>query len=213
MARLQFRKHISFLKRRGASHDHDEDNSIAAGADNHNVRSTESVHARPPSLPARDSSGSSTKRLSNANTIPRQLGNPAEAGTGTLTNVHGQDPVGLKVIYRPQPDRQVDIVFVHGLGGSSRMTWSKYRDLDYFWPLKFLALEPSIKDDARILTFGYNANFRPGSGKNKMTVLDFAKELLFELKYAQDETVPEPEDLGMGQAWAPYCSSPFVLSD
>jgi len=52
--------------------------------------------------------------------------------------------------------------------------------------LKFLPLEPEI-DEARILTFGYNANFRPGSGKTKMSVLDFAKDLLYDLKYAQDE--------------------------
>jgi hypothetical protein len=31
-----------------------------------------------------------------------------------------------------------------------------------------------------------------------MTFLDFAKDLLYDLKYAQDESVPELEDLGMG---------------
>ncbi|KAB5516895.1 Alpha/Beta hydrolase protein, partial [Coniochaeta sp. 2T2.1] len=105
----------------------------------------------------------------------------------------------LKVVHRPELEPHVDIVFVHGLGGSSRATWSKDRDLDYFWPLQFLRHEPVIKDEARILTFGYNANFRPGSGKNKMAILDFAKELLFELKYAQDETAELPEDLRMGE--------------
>ncbi|KAI1087197.1 hypothetical protein F5B19DRAFT_497604 [Rostrohypoxylon terebratum] len=109
-----------------------------------------------------------------------------------------KDPLGLKVVYRPAGQRRADIIFVHGLGGSSRMTWSYQRNLEYFWPLKFLPSEPDI-NEARILTFGYNANFRPGSGKNKMSILDFAKDLLFDLKHAQDETVPELEDLGMGE--------------
>lgn len=108
-----------------------------------------------------------------------------------------KDPLGLKVIHRPPGERTVDLIFVHGLGGSSQSTWSHNRNPDFFWPLKFLPLEPEISK-ARILTFGYNANFGPGGGKSKMTFLDFAKDLLYDLKYAQDESVPELEDLGMG---------------
>lgn len=86
------------------------------------------------------------------------------------------------------------------------MTWSKNRNPEFFWPLKFLPFEPDI-NEARILTFGYNANFQPGSGRNKMSVLDFAKDLLFDLKYAKDESVLELEDLRMGEASAiaPAC--------
>lgn len=110
-----------------------------------------------------------------------------------------QDPLGLKIIHRPPGDRGVDIVFVHGLGGGSRATWSKNHNPEFFWPLKFLPFEPGI-NEARILTFGYNANFRRGSGKIKMSVLDFAKDLLYDLKFAKDESVPELEDLRMGEA-------------
>ncbi|KAI4220320.1 MAG: hypothetical protein LQ349_008116 [Xanthoria aureola] len=110
-----------------------------------------------------------------------------------------QDPLGLKIIHKPAGDPRVDIVFVHGLGGGSRTTWSKNHNPEFFWPLKFLPFEPDI-NEARILTFGYNANFRRGSGKNKMSVLDFAKDLLYDLKYAKDESVPELEDLRMGEA-------------
>lgn len=109
-----------------------------------------------------------------------------------------QDPLGLRVIHRPLGERRADVVFVHGLGGSSRMTWSHGRNLDLFWPLKFLPREPDI-NEARILTFGYNANFRPGSGKNKMSVLDFAKDLLYDLKYSRDNSLSGLEDLGMGE--------------
>jgi hypothetical protein len=73
------------------------------------------------------------------------------------------------------------------------MTWSKYKDPDLFWPLTFLPLEPDICL-ARILTFGYNATFHR-AGNVGTSVLDFAKGLLFDLKYAKDE---QTEDLGIG---------------
>jgi hypothetical protein len=59
--------------------------------------------------------------------------------------------------------------------------------------LTFLPLEPDICQ-ARILTFGYNANFHR-AGNATTSVLDFAKDLLFDLKYAKDE---QKEDLNMG---------------
>lgn len=73
------------------------------------------------------------------------------------------------------------------------MTWSKYKNAELFWPLTFLPLEPELCL-ARILTFGYNANFLK-SGNLSTSVLDFAKALLFDLKYAKDE---EKNDLKMG---------------
>ena len=96
-------------------------------------------------------------------------------------------------------------MFIHGLGGSSQMTWSHNRNLDFFWPLKFLPLEPGI-GECRILTFGYNADFRPGSVKNKLSVLDFAKDLLYELKYAQDESAPGLGSLGIGEVNPQSCN-------
>lgn len=87
----------------------------------------------------------------------------------------------------------MDIVFIHGLGGTSQLTWSKHRNLELFWPLTFLPLEPDLCL-ARILTFGYNADFRK-SGNLSTSVLDFAKDLLFDLKYATDD---DKNDLNMG---------------
>lgn len=102
-------------------------------------------------------------------------------------------PLGLNVVYAPPNGHKADIVFVHGLGGNSRWTWSKYKNPELFWPLTFLPLEPDVCL-ARILTFGYNANFRKG-GNAGTSVLDFAKDLLFDLKYAKDEQM---DDLEMG---------------
>ncbi|KAF2105865.1 hypothetical protein BDV96DRAFT_607880 [Lophiotrema nucula] len=102
-------------------------------------------------------------------------------------------PLGLNVVYTPENGHKADIVFVHGLGGTSRWTWSKHRDPGLFWPLTFLPLEPDVCL-ARILTFGYNANFRK-AGNISTSVLDFAKDLLFDLRYGVDEL---GNDLNMG---------------
>ncbi|KAJ5173900.1 uncharacterized protein N7500_001831 [Penicillium coprophilum] len=111
-----------------------------------------------------------------------------------LENSEGDPgPLGLNVVYTPQYGHKADIVFVHGLGGSSRWTWSKYRKPELFWPLTFLPLEPDLCL-SRILSFGYNAKFRkPGNAST--VVLDFAKELLFDLKYANDG---QKENLNIG---------------
>lgn len=93
-------------------------------------------------------------------------------------------PLGLHVLYAPDHGHKADIVFVHGLGGSSRWTWSKHHKAELFWPLTFLPLEPDLCL-ARILSFGYNASFRK-AGNVGTAVLDFAKQLLFDLKYAKD---------------------------
>ncbi|KAL9607802.1 MAG: hypothetical protein Q9167_007320 [Letrouitia subvulpina] len=48
------------------------------------------------------------------------------------------------------------------------------------------------------MTFGYNGNFIRSNTRTSTTVLDFAKDLLYELKYAQDE---KNEALGIGDAY------------
>ncbi|KAI0515458.1 NACHT and WD domain protein [Xylaria bambusicola] len=102
-------------------------------------------------------------------------------------------PLGLNVVYTPENARKLDIVFVHGLGGTSRWTWSKNKNPALFWPSTFLPLEPDLCL-ARILTFGYNANFLK-TGSLGTSILDFAKALLFDLKYGKDES---KSDLNMG---------------
>lgn len=59
------------------------------------------------------------------------------------------------------------------------------RDRDLFWPLSFLALGPDLCL-ARILTFGYDATLKEG-GNAGHSVVGFANDLLFDLKYAADE--------------------------
>lgn len=118
-------------------------------------------------------------------------------GTGLSRKGSDNEPgaLGLSLLHTPKAAPNADIVFVHGLGGTSRKTWSKNNDPELFWPLKFLPFEPDIAS-ARILTFGYNANFRTAS-KVSISVLDFAKDLLFDLKYAKDSNGNE---LNIGEA-------------
>ena len=116
-------------------------------------------------------------------------------------------PLGLNVVFTPKDSRKADIVFVHGLGGTSRRTWSKNGDPELFWPLNFLPLEPNICL-CRIFTFGYNANFR-AAGNISTSVLDFAKDLLFDLRFAKDD---QKEDLDVGKVSRTSDSIAFALS-
>ena len=50
---------------------------------------------------------------------------------------------------------------------------------------------------SRILSFGYNASFLPGTQRNIYKIGDFAKELLYELKFGRGQ---DGQDLNMGKA-------------
>ncbi|KAJ5961036.1 Eisosome protein 1 [Penicillium vulpinum] len=96
------------------------------------------------------------------------------------------DPMGLTVLHAPESKkRTVDILFIHGLGGTSLRTWCKNRDLEFLWPKKWLAEEPDMST-ARILTFGYNANFAAKKEQASLSIGDFANDLLFHMKYDDD---------------------------
>lgn len=104
---------------------------------------------------------------------------------------HDNGPLGLNVVYTPPNGHKADIVFIHGLRGSSRSTWSKYRNPELFWPKAFLPLELDVCL-ARIFTFGYNANFHR-AGNATTSIWDFAEALLFDLKHAKNERMEELE--------------------
>ncbi|EFW22637.1 conserved hypothetical protein [Coccidioides posadasii str. Silveira] len=105
------------------------------------------------------------------------------------------DPLGITVLYEPQAQHTADIIFVHGLGGSSLQTWSKDGDPKLRWPQQWLPLEPETCK-ARILTFGYNAPFQRGRDGSAADILDFARSLLLEMKYGKDD---QSRELGLGK--------------
>ncbi|KAL9632534.1 MAG: hypothetical protein Q9204_003747 [Flavoplaca sp. TL-2023a] len=106
------------------------------------------------------------------------------------------DPLGLHVLSQPEDDHPiVDIIFVHGLGGTSQKTWSRNRDIQLFWPRQWLPLESGF-EQARILSFGYNAHFASSGRENVLDIADFAKDLLFGMKYGLNDN---SEDLEIGK--------------
>ncbi|KAI4224789.1 MAG: hypothetical protein L6R40_008417 [Gallowayella cf. fulva] len=103
------------------------------------------------------------------------------------------DPLGLNVLYEPHDAAPlIDIIFVHGLGGTSQKTWSRNRNIDFFWPQHWLPGEPGF-ELARILSFGYNAHFASSGRENILNIADFAKDLLFGMKYGLSEKSQELE--------------------
>lgn len=72
------------------------------------------------------------------------------------------------------------------------------RDPDLFWPEKFLPVEAGISE-ARISTFGYDSNFKSGTKKNQMSILDFSQSLLRALKFTQDGLSEQEGELEMGK--------------
>lgn len=106
-----------------------------------------------------------------------------------------ENPLGLNVVYEPERAPSVDIVFVHGLGGTSRHTWSRDKDSDRFWPEQWLPNEPDICT-ARVLSFGYHASGTPTGPGSVLNITDFAKNLLFSMRYGKDEA---KEELNIGK--------------
>ncbi|KAL9039908.1 MAG: hypothetical protein Q9180_002246 [Flavoplaca navasiana] len=102
------------------------------------------------------------------------------------------DPLGLTIVHEPKAPPHCDVIFVHGLGGTSRATWAKGRDPDYCWPQEWLPVEPGI-GGARILSFGYNANFAAAGPAPITGIADFARDLLYAMKYAKSEDLEELE--------------------
>lgn len=87
-------------------------------------------------------------------------------------------PLGLNLLFSPSEPR-IDIIFVHGLGGGSRKTWSKTNSLNHYWPQEWLPKDPAFKD-VRIHSFGYNSDYVKGKD-NCLNVHHFGKSLLGEI--------------------------------
>ena len=83
-------------------------------------------------------------------------------------------PLGLNTLYIPADITVADLVFVHGLGGGSRSTWTKNGEPSLFWPGEWLPNDPGFRD-VRIHSFGYNSNWEKESSLN---IHDFSKSLL-----------------------------------
>ena len=88
-------------------------------------------------------------------------------------------PLGLNLLYEP-PEPLIDFIFVHGLRGGSRKTWSKTESPAHFWPKEWLPLEPGFKN-VRIHSFGYNSDWGEKKGSS-LTIHDFGQALLGDMQ-------------------------------
>ena len=83
-------------------------------------------------------------------------------------------PLGLTVLNSPVGDSIADLIFVHGLGGGSRRTWTANAEPSSFWPQTWLPLDHNFRD-VTIYTFGYDSDL---SRSSNLSIDDHAKSLL-----------------------------------
>ena len=84
-------------------------------------------------------------------------------------------PLGLNTLSVPPcGSANVDLIFVHGLRGGSRKTWTKSGDPSRYWPKEWLPYDEAFQD-VRIHSFGYDSNW---GKKSILGIHDFANALL-----------------------------------
>jgi PGAP1-like protein len=88
-------------------------------------------------------------------------------------------PLGLNLLHQPS-ESYVDFVFVHGLRGGSRKTWSATPSEAHFWPKAWLPNDPDFKN-VRIHSFGYNSDWADRR-ENPLSVHDFGQSLIEDLQ-------------------------------
>lgn len=89
------------------------------------------------------------------------------------------DSLGLHTLYDPTPNSTIaDIIFIHGLGGHSRKTWSSSSTPRSFWPQDWLPTEPGF-ENVRIHSFGYKADWgKKWQQQSILNIHDFAESLI-----------------------------------
>ncbi|KAK4458531.1 hypothetical protein QBC42DRAFT_290437 [Cladorrhinum samala] len=84
--------------------------------------------------------------------------------------------LGLSLVHAP-PAPLADLIFVHGLGGTSHGTWSWQHNPHNFWPA-WLAEDAELSR-CRSFTYGYNADFKQDTSS---AIIEFSRDLLLRLK-------------------------------
>ena len=108
---------------------------------------------------------------------------PSKGGQPVATSDNAIGPLGLNLLHAP-PAAILDLIFVHGLRGGSRKTWSKTKDPDDFWPKEWLPGDIEFKD-VRIHSFGYHSDWGD-TEESILSVFDFGKSLLAEIANSPD---------------------------
>ena len=90
-----------------------------------------------------------------------------------------EDVVGLQLLFLP-PEPLVDLIFVHGLWGHYKESWSRSVAPSSFWPKEWLSRDPEFKH-VRISSYGYNMP-RYGYGNRESIASDQGKRLFDSLQ-------------------------------
>ncbi|MCJ1405745.1 hypothetical protein MMC11_008975 [Xylographa trunciseda] len=124
--------------------------------------------------------------LSSATTLSPRLGT-FTSGTSIFSEASdvtddGKDnpkgPLGLTLLHSPS-EPLIDFVFVHGLGGGSRKTWSKTSSITHYWPQEWLPKDSAF-NDVRVHSYGYNSDWAKGKD-NCLNIHHLGKSLLGEM--------------------------------
>jgi hypothetical protein len=90
-----------------------------------------------------------------------------------------QDPKGeykTELSSFHEESNPIDIIFVHGLGGSARGTWT-HPDQKQFWPEWLFKLEQM--QNVRLYTFGYDSAWEKiSASRNYLDIQGFAHQLI-----------------------------------
>lgn len=102
--------------------------------------------------------------------------------TSVIPDDEAHGALGLNTLHEPSPTSSTtgDIVFIHGLGGGSRKTWSYSIERHHYWPQTWLANDPDFAD-MRIHSFGYKSDWAERQ-QSILNIRDFAESLVVELK-------------------------------
>lgn len=100
-----------------------------------------------------DASFPSLARRFSSTSSPSPLESPSDSS-------NDKGPLGLTTLYEPLESAQlvVDLVFIHGLGGGSRKTWSLSPNNAHYWPQAWLPDDEDFSSSVRIHTFSYKAD-------------------------------------------------------
>ncbi|KAK4144168.1 Alpha/Beta hydrolase protein [Dichotomopilus funicola] len=101
----------------------------------------------------------------------------SSSGGSILSTVDIKGPLGLNLLHEPSEPR-IDFIFIHGLFGGSRKTWSYSQEPGMFWPKEWLPNGVGF-GHVRLHSYGYNSD---GSRReSSLTVHDFAQALLADI--------------------------------
>ncbi|KAI4093207.1 MAG: hypothetical protein LQ344_003034 [Seirophora lacunosa] len=120
-------------------------------------------------------------------------------------------PLGLNLLYEPL-EPIVDFIFVHGLRGGSRKTWSASDDPSHFWPKEWLPTDPRFKH-VRLHSFGYNADWGEKKG-SVLNIHDFGRGLLGDIHtspYIRNSTGVSCERAHERKVELRSCQNPIVF--